>query len=304
MPGTGRVMRVKLSPASAAPMPPNDFADGAPRSFSFINRLLQQVILRVRPASLGSWLKRGLRVRRTVIATEAGRFYVDPVSGFGELLSRGSYEPELAVVLMSLLKPGMTFVDVGANEGYFSVMASKLVGPSGTVISVEPQGRLREVLDKNFELNCATNVRIIHSAVSDLPGTGTLHLSPDMNTGSTGLSQSTSYRNEIQTIPITTLSNLLSDLGIGSVDLMKMDIEGLEYEAILGSPHLFRGGCIKALALEFHPRALAQREHNAERIVAFLEDCGYRVDAGFEHTPVNSVWLAPPNAEQWPGRTH
>jgi FkbM family methyltransferase len=267
--------------------------DSSPRTFSIKDRLLQNLLLRVRPAALGSLLKKGFRVRRTVIATPAGPFYVDPVSGFGALLTRGSYEPDLVLALWSLLEPGATFVDVGANEGYFSVIASKLVGQDGTVIAVEPQGRLREVLEKNFELNHVRNVRIVDAAISNHRGVGTLHLSPDTNTGSTGLSQSTVYRNARETTATITLTDLLSNNGIAHVDLMKMDIEGFEYEAILGSPELFREQRVRALALELHARALTLRGHAAEEIVAFLKGCGYRMDMRFEHTAVNSVWVAP-----------
>jgi FkbM family methyltransferase len=266
--------------------------ENAPRTFSIKNQLLQKILLRVRPAALGSLLKNGLRVRRTVIATDAGKFYVDPVSGFGALLVQGSYEPGLLMVLQSLLKPGSTFVDLGANEGYFSVIASELVGNDGIVIAVEPQSRLREILAKNFELNDVRNVRIIHAAISNYRGTGTLHLSPDTNTGSTGLSRSTAYRNKQETTGIITLTELLSNLGIAQVDLMKIDIEGFEYEAVLGSPELFREGRVKAIALEVHAGALATRGHAAEEIVTFLRDCGYRMDLRFEHTKSNCVWVS------------
>src|SRR3954453_22426329 len=93
------------------------------QNFPLKDRVLQNLLLRVRPAALGSLLKKGLGVKRSVIVTDAGRFYADPVSGFARLLTNGGYEHGLVVALWSLLEPGGCFVDLGANEGYFSVIA-------------------------------------------------------------------------------------------------------------------------------------------------------------------------------------
>jgi FkbM family methyltransferase len=266
--------------------------DGARSNLTLKDRVLQKLLLRVRPASLAALLKKGLGVERSVIVTDTGRFFIDPVSGFGALLSAGAYEPGVVMALWALLEPGACFVDVGANEGYFSVIASKLVGDRGRVIAVEPQRRLRAVLEKNFELNGVTNVEIADIAISDQPGSASLHLSPDTNTGSTALRQSTRYATKQETVETCTLEALLASRGIERVDLLKMDIEGFEYEAILGSPELFRSRRIRALALELHGRALVERSRAPEDILAFLRSCGYRLELGLEHNLSNSVWVA------------
>ena len=61
----------------------------------------------------------------------------------------GRYEPQETAILRELLKPGMTFVDVGANWGYFTLVGAHLVGPSGRVISLEPEPRLFRLLVSN-----------------------------------------------------------------------------------------------------------------------------------------------------------
>jgi predicted methyltransferase len=71
---------------------------------------------------------------------------VDPVWVFGiALLRDGIYEPQMTKLLYTLLRPSDTFLDVGGNEGYFSVIASTLV-PDGAVHCIEPQERLHPVL--------------------------------------------------------------------------------------------------------------------------------------------------------------
>src|ERR1700760_3354911 len=66
---------------------------------------------------------------RRVIETENGSFWIDPMSGFGAaLLKDGAHEPAMIQWVRETLEPGGIFVDVGANEGYFSVIAAKRCG--------------------------------------------------------------------------------------------------------------------------------------------------------------------------------
>lgn len=141
-------------------------------------------LLRVRPAQLADWLKKLFRVqRREVTATTGHRFDVDPASVFGINLLKGeTYEPGLTRVVQRLLREGDTFLDLGGNEGYFSVLASACVG-SGQVFCIEPQRRLQQVIQKNFNLNACRNVRIQQTAISDTNDDVTLYLRPSLNTG-------------------------------------------------------------------------------------------------------------------------
>ncbi len=239
-------------------------------------QLLYQILVRIRPSIVASLLKTLLRVRRRVVSTSEGRFFVDPVSNFGNTLVSGvSYEPGMLTTLKSILREGDTFVDVGANEGYFSIVASKLVGPTGRVISIEPQSRLQAVLFRNLAENSADNVRIVQSAIADVTGTATLSLAPDMNTGSSGIFRTTKYRNPTESVPVTTLRAMVDLLGLKTVRLMKMDIEGFEYEAILGSRSLFNQSVIENIALELHPQILERRKKSISDILDFLVSAGY-----------------------------
>jgi FkbM family methyltransferase len=251
---------------------------------------IQHLLLRIRPAFLATYLKKLLRIERVVVDTSRGRFLLDPVSNLGARLMRtGEYEPDMTRTLEHYLAPSSTFLDVGANEGYFSVIGSKLVGPAGRVIAVEPQSRLQAILSENLRLNDALRVQVVSAAISDRSGTAPLYISPDTNTGSTSLALTTAYSLPTEEVPTRTLSDLLSECRVGSVDLMKMDIEGFEYEAILGSKELFASHRIKALALELHPSVLAKKRLNPDDITNFLRESGYRRESRFS----NDVWVAP-----------
>jgi len=73
-----------------------------------------------------------------------------------------------------------------------------------------------------------------------------------------------------------TLAEIFRRHRIETCALLKIDIEGWEYEAVLGSPKLFRDGRIKAIALELHPPLLLRRGLDSAKITGFLADCGYR----------------------------
>lgn len=250
-------------------------------------RILQFVLMRLRPAWLAAKVKNLIHVQRVTIDTEDGRFWVDPVSLLGMALStHGRHEPSMGQTLGTLLKPGMTFVDLGANEGYFSVLAGRLVGLGGRVLAIEPQDRLQPIISRNLELNTLANVQIAHVLVCDHTGVESLHLMPSTATGGSGVHRRTSYELPTQEVPAITLEALLDHHEIRQVDLMKVDIEGSEYEAILGSPALFRSGRIKAMALELHPAILAERNKRMADITDFLSSCGYTVDRAFG----NPVW--------------
>lgn len=255
---------------------------------------LYRALTRVRPTVLGSWLKRLLGVRRQPVAARTGEFFVDPASNFGlTLLSHGEYEPAMADVVAAVLPEGGTFVDLGANEGYFSVLAGRRVGPAGRVVAIEPQRHLRPVIERNLAANAVTNVALVQAAVSDRGGEVDLFIAPDTNTGATGLSRATRYGGATDRVEALTLGALFDREQVQVADLLKIDIEGFEYEAVLGSVALFREHRVRAVALELHPWILARRGLDANAILAVFRDAGYARSLRFE-----SLVLVAPGAER------
>lgn len=115
--------------------------------------LIYNLVLRARPAPVAVFLKKLLRVNRHVLKVDKGEFYIDPISKFGMiLLQQGEYEPHMTETLERILKPSGVFVDIGANEGYFSVLAGRIVGSTGRIIAVEPQARAALILAENINL--------------------------------------------------------------------------------------------------------------------------------------------------------
>jgi hypothetical protein len=115
--------------------------------------LIYRWLLRVRPAELADLLKRILRIRRRPVKIPCGiTLFLDPVTRFAQLACQtGGYDPQMSALVKNLVRPGDTFVDVGANEGYFTVLGSLAAG-EGRVFALEPQSRLRPVIEENLRL--------------------------------------------------------------------------------------------------------------------------------------------------------
>jgi FkbM family methyltransferase len=237
---------------------------------------LAQLIRRIRPAPLGSAVANicGLSKRR-VIDTTRGKFMVSPMSHLGYQLAHGGYEPEMTAAIGRHLKPGDVFVDLGANEGYFSVIASPLVGSRGKVIAVEPQSRLQATIDANLALNGCTNVKVFSLIVADTTGTMRLHLTRGANTGGSSLFRPTKYALPTEEVQSFTLADFLSKVGIDTCDLLKVDIEGAEYEVFMNAEEVLRAGAIRNIALEIHDSILARRGLSGEALHRWILSCGY-----------------------------
>jgi FkbM family methyltransferase len=234
-------------------------------------------IRRIRPAPLASALAHitGLN-RREFVHTEHGTFFVAPMSQLGFHLRNGEYEAATTAVLRKYLTPGAVFVDLGANEGYFTVLASRLVGPQGIVIAIEPQSRLQSVITANLEANNCSNVRLVKAVVSSETRRINLALASAINNGSSSLFKHTKYplpREEVQSF---TLGDLFASIEMKRCDLMKIDIEGAEYDALTGAQEVLKRGIIRHMTIEVHDSILERRGLSWSRTHEVLLECGYR----------------------------
>ena len=91
----------------------------------------------------------------------------------------GVWEPHVSALISARLKSGDVFCDIGANIGYYTVLAAPIVGDTGKVVAIEPSPATFELLKQNIKLNNADNVRMVRAAVADQPGTLTLFHAPD-----------------------------------------------------------------------------------------------------------------------------
>lgn len=168
--------------------------------------------------------------------------------GFYEVLLRNDY-----LSAGQLIRPGDTVIDVGANIGCFTLLAARRVGPSGRVIAVEPEAHTFEQLERNLELNRATNVTARRLAIGGDRGAVTLYTSAESALFSsiyTGVNRS-EVANEPQTVTMITLADLIRQEAVEHCHYLKMDCEGAEHD-IVNSMTLDTAERIDQITLELH----------------------------------------------------
>lgn len=169
----------------------------------------------------------------------------------------GVWEPIVSWAFQQVIKPGDTVIDVGANVGYDTLLAARLVGPSGLVISVEASPTTYSELQANLALNRHFhNIEAHQLAVSDRTGTILLYSAPVSNNSGT---QSTVRQNASQSatqVECQPLDRLVSAEVLRSVSFIKIDVEGAEppiVEQLLSTLHLY--SVRLSLLIEMGPEA-------------------------------------------------
>jgi FkbM family methyltransferase len=191
----------------------------------------------------------------------------------------GRYEPQETALLQRILAKGMTFVDVGANWGYFTLIGARLVGPSGHVVSVEADPAACAALRANCARNELDWVTVLEMAASDRPGTLSFQ-QYDANateSGNYGLATTTTVVVNGRRLGVTgrALDEALDGLNVDRVDLLKMDIEGGEGRALTGMGRRLAGHRVSWILLEVHPSHLRDQGSSAEQVVNELRGYGY-----------------------------
>lgn len=145
-------------------------------------------------------------------------------------LARGVYEDVVVRWLRESLKPGHVFLDIGANVGFYSVSASRRIGPAGRVVAIEADPLVAAILRRNFEANHLSNATVVSAALTDCPGTVRLGRAPA--SGWTGLY----YGKAEEWIEVSALTGdgLFRSLGVGRIDAVKIDVEGAEGRVLAG----------------------------------------------------------------------
>jgi FkbM family methyltransferase len=171
-------------------------------------------------------------------------------------LALGFYETFVIDVIENLLRPGMTFLDVGANIGLYTALAARIVGPSGRVIAVEPSSSNCALIKETVRLNAFGNVIVFEGAASDDAGRAALFLCDD-NPADHRLHDRTGKRAKVEVETIT-LDALAAERGVGRADLIKIDTQGAEASVLAGMTALLNVDPAPAITLEFWPWGLSQ----------------------------------------------
>ncbi|MEM9784869.1 MAG: FkbM family methyltransferase [Pseudomonadota bacterium] len=225
-------------------------------SVEFENRNLQEV-----------------KIPEGVTLRDNGKFKIyadeaDPMIGIPS--QNGTYEMYVTAKIEEVLKPGDTFIDIGANIGYFSLLASQIVGREGQVVAIEPNAFNVKLLEHSVVQNGFENVSVAQVAVSEKIETLFLHATVG-NGATSKIEQGDAPSFNAKTIPALPLDAILSSHH-RPVDLIKVDVEGFEYIALKGARTILDEDS-PGIVLEFTPTGMIGT--TGAEFLKWLLDQGY-----------------------------
>lgn len=177
----------------------------------------------------------------------------DPIKVFGGLTMRMvpkdvqicrqlrdgfEWEPDTSKIIREALKPGDTFIDCGANIGWFSILASRTVGPDGRVIAFEPWKPNYDVLKENLRLNCCENVETYNFPLWSSRKKLYVWPNDEANCGDvrTRLASDAEIKEGLNVVDSHSLDYLISS---DTVRFVKIDCQESDFEVIKGGERLF-----------------------------------------------------------------
>lgn len=223
-----------------------------------------------------------------------------------QLVDRKPYEP-MFEEMFSIIRKGWNVVDVGSAVGYYTIKAGLAVGEEGKVLAIEPHPQVVDVLKMNLKLYGLHNVTVIQKAVGNKKGKVKLYEGPTR--GGTSICSPLGLRNSdvllsrfievlkqgqgrrlfqkilnrckyapTRDVDIDLLDNIVEQAQVSKVDLIKIDIQGSEFEALRGSQNVIEK-CKPTLLIEVHKRWNSR----PEELFTFLESFGYKLEKQESH---------------------
>lgn len=216
------------------------------------------------------------RNKRTILINDSSiSIVLDPKNGYTDkmLFINKERDNELIDFMKSILKKGSTFVDIGANIGYETLWGSFLVGDTGYVYSFEPVPHLAKQIKESIKINNFSNIKLIQKAAGDKEYVTKIYLHKE-DAGLTSIENKESATTNIE-INVTTLDKELTS--ITSLSLIKIDVEGYEYEALIGSKNILEK-FHPIIIFEFSPY-LYEKSYRGKSlsILNFLDSLGYTI---------------------------
>jgi FkbM family methyltransferase len=219
------------------------------------------------------------------------QIYADLRTPLGLGLYRYGHRDADIRIVSRLLAPGDIFVDGGAHVGLFTLVAARCVGPSGRVIAFEPAGEVREKLIQNVKLNGFEQVTVKPLALSSEPGRASFRVFELVGSGLNHLGPAAEEGGRVESVEVTTLDASIGLADRSRVTVMKLDLEGAEYSALLGGEALL-AEAHPELVLEVEQSYLARMGSSVEAVEALLQKHGY----SFYRTGMDrdgTAWVSP-----------
>jgi FkbM family methyltransferase len=198
----------------------------------------------------------------------------------------GVWEPELSAFIAAGLAPGDCFLDVGANIGYFSVLAARRVGDAGSVVAIEPSPTVFPLLEESARVNHAgRQIRLVNAAAGSDVGSVPIYSGPSHNIGLTTTVPERGFELE-GVVPSLPLDAILRPEEKAALRMIKIDVEGREPEVLRGMEELIRDSRDDLeIVIELSPDWWSDPALTVPKVVQPFVDAGFNI-----YEISNSYW--------------
>ncbi len=222
----------------------------------------------------------------TIRHRDGSMMKVDRSSAIGSSLYwLGYHSINELLLLEKVLKPDMVFVDIGANQGEFTLFAGRRM-TTGRVIAFEPMPQMFAQLQENIRLNSLTNVFAHNVALSNQKGSMTIHAAVDaVNEGLGTLYPGSGDFKVAGTVQVEVFDEVFQQQGLNRLDIIKMDVEGSELPVLRGA-HDSLVRFHPVIMLELNRAAFAAAGYTPEVLIEYLHSLGYRLSMIEKHSQI------------------
>ncbi|MFC2002727.1 FkbM family methyltransferase, partial [Chloroflexota bacterium] len=209
-----------------------------------------------------------------IIDVRGSKMHTDPhEAAFFVTAALNPYESFETQIFEQVVKEGDTVVDLGANVGYYTLLASRIVGERGKVCTFEPDPKTYDLLLKNIELNKYSNIDPVPKAVTNKVGTAKFFLSHEPGANTLHQHKGSGRFIEVET---ETLDHFFQNRG-EIINFIKMDIEGGEMDALSGMDRLISQNRNLKMFVEFVPGFVKRSGHSPEKLLDKLWSYNFKV---------------------------
>jgi len=204
------------------------------------------------------------------------KMYLDPSDGMRLSLNKIHEELETNFV-KSVLKPGDYVLDVGANIGYYTLLFAKIVGNAGKVFGFEPEPLNFNILKKNISINNYHNVVLEKTACSNKKGKTNLFLSYE-GAQTHRIFRSKRVSKNFISVDVISLDDYFKNQTImKKISFVKIDVEGAEYDVLMGMKSIIEENKKLHILLEFYPSNIKESGSDPKALLNFLRDSGFEI---------------------------
>ena len=168
------------------------------------------------------------------------------------LVMDGYWESWVTRLLGNIVKPGFVCLDVGANFGYFSILMSELCGPGGKTLAIEPNSRVASLLRGTSFMN-GGKFEVIQAAIADTSGEAILTVDDKELGGGTIKKNDPMPSRSQYSVPTISIDELIKSKGLSKIDVVKIDVEGVEPLVFSGMEETIAANPSIQLIIEYSP---------------------------------------------------